>query len=95
MLSSISGLYFTRISTFEPKPPAAMTTALHEMSYSSPVSILLALTPATDPSDARTRSSAFTLRQITRFFRPSARLFSATMMPLPSLPSGMIERGTE
>ena len=41
----MAGLYFTRMSMFEPKPPLASTTALHAMVDSSPVTVFFTFTP--------------------------------------------------
>ena len=45
MESSMAGLYFTRMSMFEPKPPLASTTALHAMVDSLPVTVFFTFTP--------------------------------------------------
>ena len=41
----MAGLYFTRMSMFEPKPPLASTTALHAMVDSLPVTVFFTFTP--------------------------------------------------
>ena len=92
ILSSISGLYFTRISTFEPKPPVASTTALHFTSASSPVTGFFTFTPTTLPALSVTSSVAWVLSMSVMASMVFTRSVSFVVISEPEWVMGMIER---
>ena len=92
ILSSISGLYFTRISTLEPKPPVASTTALHFTSDVSPVTGFSTFTPVTAPASSVTSSTALVLSMSTMSSMPLTRLVSFVVISDPEWVMGMMER---
>ena len=90
-----SGFAFARMSTLAPKPPQASTTALQLNVYSSPVTVLVALTALMLPSEPSASAVAFVLSMSVMASMACARVVSFVVMALPMCPVGMMERFTE
>ena len=91
MESSMAGLYFTRMSMFEPKPPLASTTALHAMVDSLPVTVFFTFTPVM-ASPLFTNSTAGEFFASVNVSISPARFVSFVVISLPLCVMGMMER---
>ena len=91
MESSMAGLYFTRMSMFEPKPPLASTTALHAMVDSLSVTVFFTFTPVM-ASPLFTNSTAGEFFASVNVSISPARFVSFVVISLPLCVMGMMER---